>query len=171
MHGYQRDDGLFEIEGRVTDTKTYPFSPYEGGRLVAPGEALHDMWVRLVIDDTMLVHEVLAVTDSHPYPQCPEAAAALAGLKGLRIASGWAKAVNERLGGVKGCTHLREILMPLASAAYQTLTSTRMSREQAVDASGRPLKIDSCYAYATHREQVQIRWPKFHKASADAKSG
>jgi hypothetical protein len=33
---------------------------------------------------------------------------------------------------------------------------------------GRPVKIDSCYAYASHREVVKRRWPAFHAGSAHA---
>lgn len=168
MRGYERDDGLYEIEGRVTDTKTYAFSPDGSHRNVAPGEALHDMWIRLVIDEDMLVHDALAISDAYPYPQCPEAAAALASLKGLRIVGGWAKAVNERLGGAKGCTHLRELLPPLGSAAFQTLTSKRYGKPDKLDASGRPVKLDSCYAYSTEGELVLRRWPAFHKSRAES---
>jgi len=27
---------------------------------------------------------------------------------------------------------------------------------------GRPVKIDSCYAFASNRELVERRWPAFH---------
>ena len=31
-----------------------------------------------------------------------------------------------------------------------------------LDANGRPLKIDSCYAYASHRDMVRVRWPEHY---------
>ena len=169
MRGYQREDGLFEIEGCVTDAKTYDFQP-EGGREVPAGKPLHQMWVRLVVDDELLVHDAMAVTDANPYTACPDAAAAVAGLKGLRIASGWAKAVNELMGGVKGCTHIREMLMPLASAAFQTTTSARMAKPIKLDAAGRPTKLNSCHAYAVDGPLVLKRFPEFHASKAGAKT-
>ena len=78
---------------------------------------------------------------------------------GERIAHGWTSKVKERLGGKASCTHLMEMLIPLATAAYQTLTSTRLKRPESVDANGRPRKIDSCYAYASDREIVHRLWP------------
>src|SRR3546814_11508950 len=46
FHGYQRADGLWDIEGRIVDTKSYPFANQDRGE-IPPGEALHDMALRL----------------------------------------------------------------------------------------------------------------------------
>jgi hypothetical protein len=35
-----------------------------------------------------------------------------------------------------------------------------------LDDFGRPVKIDTCYAFAGHREIVKRRWPQFHVAQA-----
>jgi hypothetical protein len=37
------------------------------------------------------------------------------------------------------------------------------SQPERVGADGRPLKIDSCYAYGAERELVRLRWPRFHR--------
>ena len=34
---------------------------------------------------------------------------------------------------------------------------------EGVDATGRPLKIDSCYAYGAEHELVRIHWPQFYR--------
>lgn len=57
-----------------------------------------------------------------------------------------------------------EILLPLAATAFQTLTKLRMSEPDELGADGRPLKIDSCFAYAAEGELVRRRWPEFHHA-------
>jgi len=168
MRGYLRDDGLYEIEGRVTDSKPHDFMPDGGLRNIPAGEALHDMWVRLVIDEDMRVRDALAVSDAYPYRQCAEASAALASLKGLSIVGGWAKAVNERIGRAAGCTHQRELLIPLGSAAFQTLTVNRREKPDKLDSAGLPVKLDSCYAYRTDGELVMKRWPGIGKARSDA---
>ena len=59
-----------------------------------------------------------------------------------------------------------ELLLPMATAAFQTLAPVRLSRPPKLDAQGRPLKIHSCYAYAATREVVQRLWPKFHTSEA-----
>ena len=162
MRGYRRADGLYEIDGRVTDTKTEPVRPLFGDADVPPGSPIHDMWVRLVVDEDLLVHDIVAVTDASPYEVCREAVAPMQAIVGERIKGGWTTMVKARLGGAAGCTHLMELLIPLATAAYQTLTKVRIARPDRVDADGRPLKIDSCYAYGKGREIVRRQWPEHY---------
>ena len=169
MRGYRRDDGLYEIDGRVTDVKTERTRRKDGAREFPPGLPIHDMWVRLVVDETLLVHDIAAVTDSSPYDICREAVEPMRAIVGERIKGGWSMMVKSKLGGAQGCTHLMEILIPLATAAYQTLTTLRLSRPTAVDANGRPRKIDSCYAYGRDREVVQKIRPQFYVGRASAR--
>ena len=166
MHGYRRDDGLYEIEGRVLDTKTSD-SDIAGVRSWRAGDPMHDMWVRLVVDEDLLVHDVLAVSDTTPYAVCKEATSAMRAIVGERIAAGWTMTVKSRLGGARGCTHLMELLIPLATTAYQTLAEVRLSRPDKLDSLGRPTKIDSCYAFAANRDVVQSRWPALYTGSSD----
>ena len=163
MRGFRRGDGLYEIEGRVTDRKPHDFVPVSGGRQVPANEAIHDMGVRLVFDDDLTVRSVETFTDASPYAQCPEGGRALQSLIGLRMIGGWSNNVRSRLAGAHSCTHLMEILIPMATAAYQSLSSVARSRPQQVDVTGRPRKIDSCYAYGAQREIVQWRWPEYFR--------
>lgn len=164
MRGYARDDGLYEVDGRVTDTKSHRLT-LEGRGDVEPGEAVHDMWVRLVLDEDLVVRDIVAVSDVTPYPECGGGPAAMKAMIGAQIRAGWSLLVKERLGGVKGCTHLMELLIPMATAAYQMLSALRLSRPPVLDARGVPIKIDSCIAFARHRAIVQRRWPQFHVAA------
>ena len=59
--GYRREDGLWDIEGRLVDVKTYTFHNNERGD-VPPGEPVHEMWIRLTVDDDMKIHGVEATT-------------------------------------------------------------------------------------------------------------
>lgn len=163
MRGFQRDDGLFEVEGRVTDSKTHEFVHPEPGRTVPAGDYIHDMGVRLVFDEDMVVHDVHTFTDSAPYAACPEGGRALQSIKGLRIAGGWSREVRARLRGARSCTHLMEILIPLATVAFQSLGFLRIVQPEKLDTDGRPLQIDSCYAYAGDGEVVLHRWPQFYR--------
>lgn len=163
MRGFRRSDGLYEIEGRLTDRKPHDFVPVSGGRPVPAHEPIHDMGVRLVFDDDMLVHDVQTFIASAPYAECPEGGRALQSLKGLRMTGGWSKEVRTRVGGARSCTHLREILLVLATAAFQSLSVPRRGRPERLDATGRPMKIDSCYAYGAQRQLVLQHWPEFHR--------
>ena len=168
--GYRRSDGLWDIEGHITDTKAYAFPNQFRGQIRA-GEPLHEMWIRLTIDDEMLIHGVEAVTDAGPYAVCPAITPKFAALAGLKIGPGWTRAVRERLGGVKGCTHLVELLGPVATVAYQTLVAKRMKRLEETPADKRPSVIDTCHAYASDGEVVRQRWPKFYTGADKAPAG
>ena len=164
MRGYRRHDGLYDIEARITDTKTDDIQLSE--KVVPAGERIHDMWLRLTVDEALTVHDALAVTDASPFTICPAAAGALAALKGLRIGPGWSRAVKERLSRADNCTHLVELVAPLATTAFQTLAPLRHSQPDRLDKNGRPLKIDSCYAYSSKREVVLRRWPQHYDGPA-----
>lgn len=167
MRGFRRRDGLYEIEGRVIDTKPTDFVPVSGERAVPADQAIHDMGVTLVFDESMQVRAVSTFMDAYPYPECVGGDDALQCLVGLRMVGGWAKAVNDRLRGGCSCSHLRELLIPMATAAFQSLSAVRRGQPERLDAEGRPVKIDSCWAYAAGRDIVRRRWPTFHRPAKE----
>jgi hypothetical protein len=168
MTGYVRDDGLYEIEGRILDRKTYPFQTDKAAKAVPPGAPIHHMWVRLVYDEDMRIHNVAAGTADAPYTDCFGAAESLQSLRGLLMSGGWSQEIRARLAGAKGCTHLTQLLQPMATTAFQTLSQVRQSRPFKLDAGGRPEKIDSCWAYASDRAVVAMRWPEHVKKEPKA---
>ena len=170
MRGWGRSDGLYEVEGRIADRKPHEFKSPNGFKVVAAGEPIHDMGVRLVFDSDMVVLEVSTFTSSAPYDDCFSAGPTLQALKGLRIGAGWNSEVRKRLGGARSCTHLMELLSPMATVAYQTLTMLRIARADIVDGAGKPVKIDSCFAYAGQRDVVRRKWPAFYTGPKDEPS-
>lgn len=162
MKAYRRSDGLYDIEGRVVDTKTSPFLSPVAQAERQPGEPIHDIWVRLVIDEWFEIKDVAASSDATPFVVCTQAPPTLQSLIGAKIGAGWSKLVREKLKGAAGCTHMMELLGPMATTAYQALWPVTSKRPQPLDANGRPTKIDSCFAYASHREIVATLWPEHH---------
>ena len=61
--GYEREDGLWDIEAHLTDTKSVVHTRHHGGRERQPGQPVHDMWLRVTIDLDMKIHEIEAITD------------------------------------------------------------------------------------------------------------
>lgn len=163
MRGWRRGDGLYEVEGRVVDRKPHDFENASDTRVVPANEPIHDMGVRVVFDENLVVHDVLTFTDAAPYATCPEGGRALKTLKGVRMVSGWSREVRARLGGARSCTHLMELLIPMATTAFQSLGNVRMAGPDRLNAEGRPVKIDSCWAYRAQGELVLRRWPEFHR--------
>ena len=72
FRGYDREDGLWDIEAELTDVKPYTFQvPNE--RPFPADEPIHGLSVRLTIDDEMLIHAVATSMDQIPHPECSEA--------------------------------------------------------------------------------------------------
>ncbi len=159
--GFRREDGLWDIEGRVTDTKTYEFkNDYRG--CVRPGEFVHDLSIRLTVDEDLLIHDAEASIDDHPFAICPQITPAFGKLAGMRIAPGWMREVRRELGGTKGCTHLIELLGTIATTAYQTVFTTREKRESANPSRQKPGHLDTCHALASDGTVVKKHWPDFY---------
>jgi len=179
--GYFREDGLWDIEGRITDEKTYEQVNEWRGPL-KPGEFVHDMSIRLTLDHRFTIVDVEAVTDKSPYQICGGVAPDFKKLIGLRIGGGFHREVRARLGGVHGCTHIVELLGPVATTAFQTMSSgkarelnrawrARMGHklEAKPKSRRRPPVIDTCHAWASDGP-VARRWaPDFYTGpDADA---
>jgi hypothetical protein len=171
VKGYQRADGLWDIEGHITDVKSYAFSNEWRGE-VTPGIPLHEMWIRLTLDDDLIVQGVEAATDNSPYRICPEAAPNFHVLKGLKIGRGWNKTVKELLGNTQGCTHIVELLPQMATVSLQTIRAFRRAKRSKVQnaetmgAKERAPQLNTCYSWSTEREVVQKWLPQFYTGKA-----
>ena len=167
MRGYRRSDGLFEVEGRVTDRKPDDYVPAGFGKTVPAGTPVHDMGVRLVFDEHLVVRDVASFMDATPFPVCLGGGGALRAMVGVRMGSGWNREVRSRLAGAQSCTHLMELLIPMATTAVQSMAVLRNTEPERYNAEGRPLQIDSCYAFGAGRDIVQRRWPDFYQSATD----
>lgn len=157
MQAYARDDGLFDIEAHLVDTKPFTFQRISAAVPLSAGRPLHDLWVRMTVDLDYVVRGIEAASDVTPWGICKQAEATLAVLIGERIERGWAAKVKELLRGAASCTHLMEVLLPLASTALQGMRAVHPDRKVGAEAI-RPV-IDSCYAYGRDREIVQSFLP------------
>lgn len=164
---YRRSDGLYEVEGHLVDTKSHPFRRQLAAEDLQPGTPLHDITVRLVIDEAMLVHDAQAIMQAIPFSVCAGAKDTLEPLKGLSIGAGWNKRVRDLLGATASCTHIVELLGPMATTAYQGLAPQRLARMNAAGSEDeRAGKVDSCYAYAASRDVVARLWPHLRRNQA-----
>lgn len=166
--GYRRADGLWDIEGHLVDSKTYGFDSRSRGTL-EPGDPVHGMWLRLTVDDNLEVHGAEAQMDASPFPAiCPRITPVFDRLVGLKIAPGWNRQVKQMLGGVHGCTHLVELLGPIATTAFQTIfplrERERRQRGEAAPESGGDsdgmAPVNTCHAMRSDGPVVQELWPE-----------
>ncbi len=147
--GYRREDGLWDVEATLCDTKTYSFDNIDRGG-VNSGEPVHAMSIRLTVDDKLVVRAAEAAIDAAPFAICPDIAPSIEKLKDLAIAPGWRKAVLERLGSTRGCTHLTDMVLgPLATVAFHTVTLFREKEGTSQPGGARPGLLDACHAMAS----------------------
>jgi hypothetical protein len=165
--GYQREDGLWDIEGRLIDTKTYAFPNEDRGGAIKPGEPLHDLWIRLTIDNQFVIRAVEAQTDRSPFSLCPAITERYQKLIGVRIGPGWSLSLKEFFQGINGCTHLTELLGPLATTVFQTLYGKRYDEEdlKAPEQRTPPPVLNTCHALASDSPIVRKRWPHAYTGS------
>jgi Protein of unknown function (DUF2889) len=182
IRGYRREDGLYDIEAQLADSKSYGFSNRDRG-FVEPGEKLHHMWLRLTVDESMQIVASEAATDSAPYTVCPQAAPNFARLAGLRIKAGFLREAAHLVGGTAGCTHLRELFQQIATTAFQTINPHKAWREAKARGEadirgtdkldkriaqkmlgGVGSMVDSCLAYAADGPIVRRRWPQLFRS-------
>jgi len=175
--GYEREDGLWDIEAHMTDTKTYEFSNKWRGT-VPVGEPMHEMLLRVTIDDSFVIQDIFAATEHSPFQMCPAIAPNYKKLIGIKMGPGWRKAIRMKVGGTDGCTHLTELLFPMATVAMQTIWPIRSKRKQESDTEEkqpqgkRPVVLDTCHAWASDSPVVRENAPKYFtgKPAQDEKS-
>jgi hypothetical protein len=154
--GYLRDDGLYDIDARLFDSKSYDFPNQDRGGTIKSGEALHDLSLRVTLDSQLVIHQASSISDETPYTYCKQAGKNIPQLVGLQIGPGWMREVLKRIGGTSGCTHLTEMLKTIATTAFQTLSVERAKNP--ASAAG-PKYLNTCMSYASDSPVVLRQWP------------
>ena len=166
LNGFLREDNLFDLEAELLDTKNYNVSNYDRGEILA-GEPIHKMKIVLTIDNKMFIKKATAETLFSPFNICKKANNSFKMLEGLQIKPGWKKKINELIGNVKGCTHIREMLGSLATTAFQTIQghNNKTSKESGGNKAPneKPRLLGSCYAFKTNTEVVKRIWPDWYQ--------
>lgn len=164
--GFKREDGLWDIEAFLVDTKTFDLTIRDTkARDLPAGEALHGMSIRITVDIELNILDAVAAMDYTPFSHCPAISNEYKKLIGHKIAPGFTKLTKDLFSGKKGCTHLLELLGPLATAAFQ---STHQEREEAENfwqgEHQKPPLLDSCHALAANGPIVKKNWPHYYEA-------
>ena len=166
--GYERHDKLWDIEGRIVDTKPYSFPNKDRGGEIKADEPLHDMSIRLTIDTNLKVLDAEAVIDGSPYNYCKCVTTIVKQLIGLQIAPGWTVKSKAAMGLNSGCTHLTELLGPMATTAIQTLFSIRPNldtNDKAQDKKTSSPFINSCHSLLANSPVVKEHWPDLYRSN------
>jgi hypothetical protein len=164
LDGFKREDGLWDIEARLVDSKDHLYRMSSGMR--QPGEAVHDMSVRITIDSTMTILDAVVCTDAAPYMgACDNIAPDYSKIVGLNLFHGFLKTVKELFGHTRGCAHVTELLMFLPTVALQTFASEALDNDEGED---QPFQLDRCHALVLNSETVRRYYPRWYRNPTSA---
>ncbi len=169
---YARGNGLWEVDAHITDVR--PRETRMATGMLPAGAPIHDMLLRLVVDERFEVIEAGAETSAMPYPgECNSYGDVYARLVGLNLMKGFRQAVKERLGGVQGCTHITELTQVLPTAVVQAFAGEVLDTRGDSADSTQPFQIDRCHALRADGPAVKTYYPRWYRApqnSAPARS-
>jgi hypothetical protein len=162
---YARGNGLWEVDARVRDERTETAMLASGPRIA--GEPIHDMLLRLVIDEGFQILEAGAESNAVPFPGACDAFGDVYGrLVGLNLMRGFRREVRERVGGAEGCTHITELAQILPTAVVQAFAGDVIDT-QGEGGAEPPFQIDRCRALRAEGEAVRLYFPRWHRPAAE----
>ncbi|MDE2146922.1 MAG: DUF2889 domain-containing protein [Burkholderiales bacterium] len=164
---YARGNGLWEVDARLSDVKTRDTQMIDGPR--PAGTPIHEMLLRLVVDERLTIVEAGSETRWMPYTgTCTEHGDAYARLVGLNLMQNFRQALRERVGGVLGCTHLTELAQVLPTAVVQAFVGEVIDARGSTDGARQPFQIDRCHALRADGEVVRQHFPRWWRPPAPA---
>ena len=160
---YSRGGGLWEVDAHITDVRSRDTQMSFG--VLPAGQPIHDMLLRLVVDERFNILEAGAQTTAMPYRgECDSYGDLYSRLVGLNLMKGFRHAVKERLGGVQGCTHITELGQVLPTAVVQAFAGVVLDTRGERDGSQQPFQIDRCHALRSDGEVVRHIYPRWYRA-------
>jgi hypothetical protein len=163
---YARGNGLWEVDASLTDVRPEAFELQAGTR--PAGEPIHDMLLRLVIDEQFNILEAGAVSVRVPYPgHCDTFGDIYERLVGLNLMRGFRREVAARLGGVIGCTHLTELSQVLPTAVVQAFAGNVFDTGGTAAEASQPFQIDRCRALRSSGDAVRTYYPRWYRPRTD----
>ncbi|MBC7499055.1 MAG: DUF2889 domain-containing protein [Herminiimonas sp.] len=163
IEAFARDDGLWDIDARITDVKTRDAKLASGIR--PAGSPMHDLWLRLTIDTHLTIVDAEAVSDAVPYPGfCDTIGSSYKQLVGLNLLQGFRHELKARLAGTSGCTHLTELAQILPTAAVQAFAGEVLDTRDGASADEqgtKPFQLDRCHALRTDGAAVAQYYPRW----------
>jgi len=119
---YNYDEQRIIVEGFLKDDR-FQETPLITGELL-PSGVVHHLSIRLLVNCSNLVIEDIDVDLIYvPKEACQGTIGSLAPIKGLTITRGFTSKVKKIAGGKDGCTHLMELLLAMAPAAFQGISA------------------------------------------------
>ncbi len=157
---FDREDGLIDIEGLLIDTKPTDVRLVTG-KSVEAGAAIHRMSVRLTVNRERWIVDACARSEAHPYGECKDVESAYRKLVGVRIESGFTLKVKQMFRGEAGCTHITELIPPMATTLFQVLWADSEFSNNAQPMASSPL--GACHGLRQDGHVVRTYFPDHKK--------
>jgi hypothetical protein len=159
---FSREDGLWEVDATLVDTKTRDATMADGLR--SAGTPIHDMLLRLVVNRQLDIVAAGSQTSWMPYPGiCDDHGDAYAQLVGLNLLQNFRQRLRERLGGTLGCTHITELAQVLPTAVVQGFAGEVIDTRGTHEGASQPFQIDRCHALRSSGEAVREHYPRWYR--------
>ena len=174
IDAYARDDGLWDIEARIRDSKTSDTALSSGTR--PAGMPIHDLGLRISITTEFEIVAVEAVSAAVPYPgYCNTITPDYNKLVGLNLLKQFRYHVKSRFGEIQGCTHLTELAQILPTAAVQAFAGevikmneagSKEADEGTGDSQQQPFQLNRCHALKLDGAAVATYYPRWYKPAS-----
>jgi hypothetical protein len=162
---YSRGDGLWEVDATLSDVKTR--DARLAGGIRPAGQPIHQMLLRLVVDETLTIHEAGSQTSWMPYAgECDQHGDIYQRLVGLNLLKDFRRQLRDRVGGVQGCTHLTELAQILPTAVVQAFAGEVIDTRGDQEGASQPFQIDRCHALRSDGEAVRVHYPRWYRGPA-----
>jgi Protein of unknown function (DUF2889) len=152
--GYRRDDGLWEVEARMSDVKSHTMCHPAYGALPAD-EPYQAFLIRLVLDDALVLRDVRAEITTAPAGECRQIETAYAALAGLVLDRGVMRQARAAVGGTAGCTNLTELFGIAVVTALQMVGGRQLGAPGDDGAALLRLR-DGCHALRAEGEILRL---------------
>lgn len=164
IQAFARDDGLWDLDAQITDSKTRDIALASGVRPY--GSAIHDLSLRITIDTSFNILDATAVSDAVPYPGfCNTIGPEYNKLIGLNLMQHFRQGLKERLSGIKGCTHITELAQILPTAAIQAFAGDVLNTRDGANDDGQhtqqPFQLNRCHALRLDGPAVVHYYPRW----------
>ena len=116
---FRADENSLIIEGTIKDSSKVPFYKITGE--ILPSEtAYHHMIVRWLVQcSPMRIVDLEVQMPEIPVAECLETKELIKNIIGIEISGSFTKKINYLFGGIKGCAHVKSLLLLTGSTDLQ----------------------------------------------------
>jgi hypothetical protein len=115
----------------------------------------------------LVIVDASATMGRFPHPECPAVEGSFSELIGLSVARGYTRAVQDRFGRERGCSHLEFLARALGPVVIQAITAAgarRMENGEVVDrlvGGGMEWLANTCHIWAENgigMQKLEAQW-------------